>query len=255
MTAMHPLPSLKDQVSPEEWQTRVDLAAAYRLVAANGWDDLIFTHLSARVPGPQEHFLINPFGLLFADVTASNLVKVDCDGMILSPTTYPVNPAGFLIHSCLHHARPDVTSVMHTHTVAGIAVAAQEDGLLPISQMALTILNEVRYHDYEGIALNPDEQSRLVHDLGPRHILILRNHGLLVAGRSIAEAYLLLSLLEKACAIQLAAHNGSAPLLIQSPAMAALVHSQARNGFGSAAQIAWAGLKHRLDRTMPDYAE
>jgi ribulose-5-phosphate 4-epimerase/fuculose-1-phosphate aldolase len=241
-------PSIKDQVSAEEWAVRQDLACAYRLVAHYGWDDLIFTHLSAAVPGPDEHFLINPFGLMFEEVTASNLVKVDIHGTIILSDGYGINPAGYTIHSCIHEARKDVGSVMHTHTVAGVAVSAQKDGLLPISQTALGVFNDTRYHDYEGIALNPEEKPRLVADLGSSRTLILRNHGLLSCGKSVAEAFLALFFLEKACAIQLAAQGANADLIQQPQGMADLVQQQSMYGFDFAADMSWQGLKRKMQR-------
>src|SRR5678815_4340600 len=182
--------NVRERVSTEEWQTRVDLAAAYRLVALFGWDDLIFTHLSARVPGPENHFLINPFGMLFEEVTASSLVKLNLDGEIVMEGPYGINPAGFTIHSAVHAAREDAHCVMHTHTPYGVAVSAQKQGLLPISQQALFPLSSLGYHDYEGLALNEEEKPRLVADLGHRSYLILRNHGLLTVGRTVADAFL-----------------------------------------------------------------
>ncbi len=253
MTATAAAVSVKDQVSPEEWKTRLDLAAAYRMIARNGWDDLIFTHLSARVPGPDHHFLLNPFGLLFEEVTASNLVKIDLKGKVVMASPYMVNAAGFVIHSCIHEARPDVLSVMHTHTVAGIAVSAQKDGLLPLSQTAMTLSGEISYHDYEGLALEDAEKPRLVADLGDKRAMILRNHGLLAAGRSIGEAYLILAMLEKACAIQVAAQGRD--VILQPDSMGHRVHNQAVHGFGMAAAIVWDGLKRKLDREDPSYAQ
>jgi ribulose-5-phosphate 4-epimerase/fuculose-1-phosphate aldolase len=247
------VPSIKDQVSAEEWQTRQDLACAYRLVAHYGWDDLIFTHLSARVPGPEEHFLINPFGLMFEEITASSLVKIDLEGTIILPNGYGINPAGYTIHSCLHAGRHDVGSVMHTHTVAGVAVSAQTHGLLPISQTALTVFNDVAYHDYEGVALNPDEKPRLVADLGAKRSMILRNHGLLTCGKTVAEAFLALFFLEKACAIQLAAQSGGATLTHQPQPMADLVQQQSMYGFEFAAKVSWQGLMRKMERLDPSF--
>ena len=241
-------PSVREQVSEAEWQTRVDLACAYRLVAHHGWDDLIFTHLSARVPGPDEHFLINPMGLAFEEVTASSLVKVDLAGNIQMATPHFINPAGFVIHSTVHGARHDVGAVFHTHTVAGIAVSAQAQGLLPISQAVLHFHNRIAYHDYEGVALLDGERPRLVADLGDANVLILRNHGLLTAGRNVAEAYLLLFLLEKACAIQLAAQSGGAALTLQPKAMADLVEAQSMAAFSYGADMAFAAARRRMDR-------
>src|SRR5467141_2185277 len=182
--------TIRDQVSAEEWQVRVDLAAAYRLVAHYGWDDLIFTHISARVPGPEHHFLLNSYGMMFDEVTASSLVKVDLNGKILLETPYVINPAGFTIHSAVHAAREDALCVMHLHTDNGVAVSAQKNGLLPISQQSMFPLVSLAYHDYEGLALNEDEKPRLVADLGNKNYMILRNHGLLTVGRSVAEAFL-----------------------------------------------------------------
>jgi ribulose-5-phosphate 4-epimerase/fuculose-1-phosphate aldolase len=245
--------SLREQVSADEWQTRVDLACAYRLVAHYGWDDLIFTHLSARVPGPEEHFLINPFGLMFEEITASSLVKVDLEGKVLIPSPYPINPAGFTIHSCIHHARSDIGAVMHTHTVAGMAVSAQKAGLLPLSQTALGVYNGVAYHDYEGIALIEDEKARLVADLGTKNLMILRSHGLLTAARTVGETFLALYMLQKACETQLAAQSGGVELIYQSQSMADLVEQQATNSFGMAAHLAWQPLLRKMDRLDSSY--
>ena len=199
------IPSVKDRVSPEEWQTRVDLAVLYRLVAREGMTDLAATHISARVPGPDDHFLINPYGLMFEEVTASSLVKVDMDGNKVMDTDFPVNPAGFTIHSAVHMARPEIACVAHTHTVAGLALSCLEDGLLPMSQTSLMFYERIGYHDWEGIATDLDERERLVRDLGPHYACILRNHGLLACGRSIPHAWMELYHLEKACKSQLEA--------------------------------------------------
>ena len=198
MSTAKEMMSVRDRVSEDEWQTRVDLAACYRLIALYGWDDLVFTHISARVPGPDEHFLINAYGLMFEEMTASSLVKVDLDGKIVLETPHVINPAGFTIHSAVHAARPDVACVVHTHTKAGVAVSSQASGLLPLSQTSLFPLASLGYHDYEGVALNEDEKPRLVADLGDKAFLILRNHGLLTAGSSIADAFLYMYLLETA---------------------------------------------------------
>src|SRR6202451_1319422 len=175
--AAHTIESLEGKVSAEEWQLRVHLAATYRLVAMYGWDDMIFTHISARVPGPEHHFLINPYGLLFEEITASSLVKIDIDGRKVVDSPFPVNPAGFTIHSALHMNRDDAHCVIHLHTVDGVAVSAQADGRVPLDQHAIMVLGDVAYHDYEGIALDLDERERLVVDIGDKHIMILRNHG------------------------------------------------------------------------------
>ena len=199
--------------SSEEWQARVDLAAAYRLVADYGWDDLVFTHISARVPGPEHHFLINPYGMMFEEITASSLVKVDLDGNIGMDSDYNSNPAGFTIHSAVHAAREDAICVLHLHTNDGIAVSAQEEGLLPISQQALFVLASLGYHDYEGLALNDDEKPRLVADLGKKTFLILRNHGLLTVGQTVADAFLSMFLLQRARKIQILAQSGGGKLI------------------------------------------
>ncbi|HKE59028.1 MAG TPA: class II aldolase/adducin family protein, partial [Pyrinomonadaceae bacterium] len=194
---------VRDLVTAEEWKVRVDLAAAYRLVALYGWDDLVFTHISARVPGPEHHFLINPYGMMFEEITASSLVKVDLEGKIVMESEYQINPAGFTIHSAVHAAREDALCVVHLHTDCGIAVSAQENGLLPISQQSLFALASLAYHNYEGLALNDEEKPRLVQDLGNKTSLILRNHGLLTVGRTVADAFLSMFLLERACRIQI----------------------------------------------------
>ena len=242
-------------MSDEEWATRVDLAAFYRLVAHFGMDDLIYNHISARVPGPDEHFLLNPFGLLYEEVTASNLVKVDLDGNILEETDSRINPAGFVIHSCVHRERHDLLCVAHTHTTAGVGVSAQADGLLPISQTGLLYKDLIGYHDYEGLALNLDEQKRLLDDLGQdKQLLILRNHGLLACGRTIPEAFIMLFYLEQACRIQVAAQAGGS-LSLPSPEVQDLAHQQAMAGFGAGlGEMEFAALKRRLDRMGADYA-
>src|SRR6185295_5791132 len=201
-------PNVKRLVSTEEWQARVDLAAAYRLVALYGWDDLIFTHISARVPGGDHHFLLNPYGMMFDEVTASSLVKVDLNGKIVMPSPYAINPAGFTIHSAVHAAREDALCVMHLHTEHGIAVSAQKKGLLPISQQSMFVLASLGYHEYEGLALDEDEKPRLVNDLGNKTFLILRNHGLLTVGQTVPDAFLSMFLLERACRIQILAQSG-----------------------------------------------
>ena len=181
--------SLKGKVSDAEWQVRVNLAALYRLVAHMGWDDMIYTHISARIPGPEHHFLINPYGLFFEEITASSLVKIDLDGDIIQDTEYAINPAGFTIHSAVHAAREDAQFVMHLHSDQGVAVSAQTEGLLPISQHALVCIPQLSYHDYEGIALNLDERERLVADLGDKNMMLLRNHGTLAVGETAARCW------------------------------------------------------------------
>lgn len=248
-------PSLKDQVSPEEWQARVDLAAAYRLVALYGWDDLIFTHISARVPGPEHHFLINPYGMMFEEITASSLVKVDMNGQKVMPSPYEINPAGFTIHSAIHAAREDARCVMHTHSLNGVAVSAQKGGLLPISQQSSIVLSSLAYHDYEGIALREEEKPRLVADLGDRNFFMLRNHGLLTVGASAADAFLFMYLFEAACMIQVRAQAGGEliPVGEQVQADNRLMAQAVLRGMGGA--LAWPGLLRRLDRRNPGYAD
>jgi ribulose-5-phosphate 4-epimerase/fuculose-1-phosphate aldolase len=247
---------VREQVSAEEWQARVDLAAAYRLVALHGWDDLIFTHISARVPGPEHHFLLNPYGMMFEEVTASSLVKVDLDGKIVMESAYFINPAGFTIHSAVHAAREDALCVMHLHTDYGIAVGAQKDGLLPISQQSLFPLASLAYHDYEGVALNEDEKPRLVQDLGDKSNMILRNHGLLTVGHNAAEAFLYMYILERACRIQILAQSGHGELLQVPDRIVELTAKQmSAVTVGQGAQLTWPGLLRKLDRLDPSFRE
>jgi ribulose-5-phosphate 4-epimerase/fuculose-1-phosphate aldolase len=245
---------VRSQVSAEEWQVRVDLAACYRLVALHGWDDLVFTHLTARVPGSGHHFLINPYGMLFDEVTASSLVKVDLDGNKVMTSGYEINPAGFTIHSAVHAAREDAQCVIHLHTEAGVAVSAQKDGLLPLSQNALFPLASLAYHDYEGIALREDEEARLVRDLGERSFLILRNHGTLTVGRSIADAFLFMFVLERACRIQLLAQSsGQALIAVAMPILEGIAAQAQAVTRGLSGQLAWPGLLRKLDRIDSSY--
>jgi len=244
------------ETSEQEWQARVDLAAAYRLVAHYGWDDLIFTHLSARVPGPEHHFLINPYGMMFEEITASSLVKINLQGEIVTPSTYFINPAGFTIHSAVHAAREDALCVIHLHTDYGIAVSAQHDGLLPISQQSMFVLASLAYHEYEGLALNEDEKARLVADLGNKMNMILRNHGLLTVGKTAAEAFLSMYILERACRIQILAQSGASTLLPVSENILGKVAAQlSAVTVGQGAQLAWPGLLRKLDRIDPSYRE
>lgn len=248
--------SVRRLVSADEWQTRVDLAACYRLIAMYGWDDLVFTHVSARVPGPEEHFLINAYGLLFEEMTASSLVKVDLGGNVVMETPYSINPAGFTIHSAVHAARPDVKCVLHTHTRAGVAVSAQADGLLPISQQSLFPLASIGYHDYEGVALNAEEKPRLVADLGQNTNLVLRNHGLLTVGPSIPDAFLAMYILETACQTQLLAQSTGAELVQVDERILQGIMAQAEQvtkGLGG--QLAWPGLLRKLDRRDPSFRD
>jgi ribulose-5-phosphate 4-epimerase/fuculose-1-phosphate aldolase len=241
---------------PTEDSLRVDLAACYRLVAMFGWDDLVFTHISARVPGPDHRFLINPYGMLFEEITASSLILVDSLGNKLSPSPHLVNPAGFVIHSAVHAARPDVTCVLHTHTVAGIGVAAQAGGLLPLSQQATIALASLGYHDYEGVALNDDEKPRLQRDLGNHPALILRNHGLLTVGATIADAFLYMFNLQRACEIQIAAQSSGAELITVDARIVAGVRANlvaVTRGLGGA--LAWPALLRKLDRIDPSFRQ
>lgn len=245
---------IQKQVSAQEWQMRVDLAAAYRLVALYGWDDLIFTHISARVPDTDHHFLINPYGMMFEEITASSLVKVNLNAEKVMPSEYDVNPAGFTIHSAIHEAREDANCVLHLHTDAGVAVSAQRHGLLALSQNSLFPLASLSYHDYEGIALNPDEKQRLVGDLGSTNSMILRNHGTLTLGSSVANAFLSMFVLERACRIQIMAQSGNSDLVCVPQAIVDGISQQAAQvtkGLGGS--LAWPGLLRKLDRIDPSY--
>jgi len=257
-TALKPAPSVRERVSPEEWQARVDLAAAYRLVAMYGWDDLIFTHLSARVPGPGHHFLINPYNLMFEEMTASALVKIDLDGNQVDGDPAAVNKAGFVIHSAIHAARDDAHAVMHLHTPYGQAVSAMADGLLPHTQTAMIAGHDVAYHDYEGIATDLDERERLVQDMGTKNMMILRNHGTLAVGATVAECFLRLYFIERACEAQVhmlaAGRNG-----LNNPPQGVehKVEEQSSGpGMTMLAQgLAWPALLRKLDRHNPGYRD
>jgi ribulose-5-phosphate 4-epimerase/fuculose-1-phosphate aldolase len=250
--AMAPIVSLQDKVSPEEWQARVDLAALYRLVALNGWDDMIYTHISARIPGPEHHFLINPYGLFFGEMTASALVKVDLEGQILQQTEYFINPAGFTIHSAVHANREDAMFVMHLHTDQGVAVSSQKEGLLPLGQHSLIVLSSLAYHDYEGIALNHGERERLVADIGDKNCLLLRNHGTLTVGKTAADCWTNMFYLERACKQQVMALSGGRENVLIAPKEAQeTVLRQVAGGLGGA--LAWPGCLRRLDRESPGY--
>ena len=247
--------SLKDKVSEAEWQARVDLAALYRLVAVHGWDDMIFTHISARIPGPEHHFLINPYGRFFGEMTASDLVKVDLDGNVIDKTPYFINPAGFTIHSAVHAAREDAHYVMHLHTDQGVAVSTHSEGLLPLAQQALIVLPQLAYHDYEGIALNLDERERLVADLGDKKLMMLRNHGTLSVGSTAAECWMGMFFLERACKQQVMALSAGRHNIMMAPDHAqAEVRSQTGGGLGMIAGLAWGGCLRKLDRESPGYA-
>jgi ribulose-5-phosphate 4-epimerase/fuculose-1-phosphate aldolase len=242
--------------SADEHRLRADLAACYRLVALHGWDDLIFTHISARVQGPEHHFLMNPYGMMFHEITASSLVKVDLHGRKVAPSPYEINPAGFTIHSAIHAAREDAACVLHVHSVNGVAVSAQEAGLLPLSQHAMFVLGSLAYHDYEGVALEEDEKPRLVHDLGTRRNLILRNHGLLTVGRSVAEAFVAMYFLETACMIQVRAQAGGGRLrCIDEQVLEGGDRQWDTVTRGAGGGLAWPALLRKLDGRLPGYRD
>jgi ribulose-5-phosphate 4-epimerase/fuculose-1-phosphate aldolase len=249
---MH-ISSLQGKVSEEEWRLRVELAALYRLTAVYGWTDLVFTHISARIPGPEHCFLINPYGMLFDEITASSLVKVDQHCNKLQDTPFPVNPAGFVIHSCVHMGREDAQCVMHTHSRAGVAVSAQKEGVLPISQQSTLVLSSIAYHDYEGVALREDEQPRLQANLGDKTFLMLRNHGLLTVGDSIPNTFLSHYFFETTCQIQVSAQAGGTLNMIDPNIQGdtRVVVDTVLKGMGG--QIAWPALMRKLDRIDPSY--
>ena len=248
------IPSLQDRVSPEEWQTRVDLAACYRLVANFGWSDLIFTHITARVPGEEDRFLINPYGMMFDEITASSLVKIDLDGNKVEESPFPVNPAGFTIHSAIHAVRHDAQCVLHTHSVNGVAVSAQKEGVLPISQQSIFVLSSLAYHDYEGVALNAEEKPRLVADLGDKNFLMLRNHGLLTLGKTIADAFVNMYIFEATCMIQVRAQAGGGELVRVPQAIVDGAQQQAKTVTKSqGGMLAWPALLRRLERIDSSY--
>ncbi|WP_405870835.1 MULTISPECIES: class II aldolase/adducin family protein [unclassified Streptomyces] len=246
----------------EEVRLRRELAAVYRLVAHFRMTDLIFTHISVRLPGPEHHFLINPYGLLFEEITASNLVKIDLTGHPVEETRHPVNPAGFVIHSAIHAARPDARCVLHTHTRAGCAVAAQEEGLLPLNQISMEFYGRLGHHSYEGVALNLAEQERLVADLAGHPALLLRNHGLLTVGETPAQAFLRMYYLDKACEIQTTAMAGGAKLVLPDPEVCELTARQLAGEEhdsdlqdDKAYDLAWSALLRLVDRIAPDYKD
>jgi ribulose-5-phosphate 4-epimerase/fuculose-1-phosphate aldolase len=252
------LPSVRGKVSAEEWRLRCELAATYRLVALYGWDDMIFTHISVRVPSEdgEARFLLNPYGLFFEEITASSLIKVDTKGAAVHETPYFTNPAGFTIHSALHMSRDDAHCVLHTHSPHGVAVSAQQDGLKRLSQFAMIVHDDVAYHDYEGIATDLDERERLVRDMGAHGFLILRNHGLLTVGSNCAIAFLRMYFLEQACKAQILAQSDVKAPREEPPAMGAKVLQQGAPAFaaGLGDNLAWPGLLRRLDRLNPGYA-
>ena len=247
------VPSLQNQVSAEEWQIRVDLAACYRLVAEFGWSDLVFTHISARLP-QEGQFLINPYGMMFDEITASSLVRIDTDGNKLQDSPFPVNPAGFTIHSAVHGARHDAACVLHVHSPNGVAVSAQKEGVLPLSQQSIFILSSLGYHDYEGVALNDAERPRLMADLGMNRFLMLRNHGLLTVAKNIPDAFLQMYLFEAACTIQIRAQSGGGELVRIPDAIIAGARQQARDVTkAQGGMLAWPALLRRLERKDPSY--
>ncbi len=244
------IPSVQNKVSNEEWQTRIDLAACYRLVALYGWTDLVFTHITAKIPGVENQFLINPYGMLFDEITASSLVKIDLGGNKLdADNPFPVNPAGFTIHSAIHAARHDAKCVLHVHTANGVAVSAQKSGVLPISQQSIFVLASLAYHDYEGVALNADEKPRLVADLGEKNFYMLRNHGLLTVGETIPDTFLFMYLFETACAIQIRAQAGGGELTrIPQPIIDGAQKQAKLVTKGLGGSLAWPGLLRKLDK-------
>ena len=249
------IPSLKGKVSDEEWAIRVDLAAAYRLVAHYGWDDLIFTHLSARIPGPEHHFLLNPYQLMFEEVTASSLIKVDVHGNPVDPTPFITNPAGFTIHSAVHMARDDAQAVMHLHTPAGQAVAAHRDGLLPLTQTAMLVLGDLAFHDYEGVAVDHDERERIVADLGDKGAMLLRNHGTLAVGRNVGECFVKIYFLERAAQAQAMALAAGDKVNRPPQGAAEITGQQGAIGLSVAANLlAWPALLRKAYRLDPGFA-
>jgi len=249
------IPSLEGKVSDEEWAIRVDLACAYRMVAHYGWDDLIFTHLSARIPGEEHHFLLNPYNLMFEEVTASSLVKVDIQGNPVEPTPFITNPAGFIIHSAIHMAREDAHAVMHLHTPQGQAVAAHGEGLLPLTQTAMLIRSDVAFHDYEGVAVDMDERERLVADLGTKNAMILRNHGTLAVGKNVGECFIRLYYLERACQAQVMALSAGDSVSHPPQGSPEVTAQQGAIGLPLAANLlAWPALKRKAYRLDPGFA-
>ena len=245
-------------ISEAEWKVRIDLAAFYRLSALYGWDDFIYTHISARVPGPEHHFLINPYGFLFDEITASSLVKVDLDGKQVLKSPYPINPAGFVIHSAVHAAREDAQCVLHVHSANGVAVSARKEGLLPISQQSIFVMSNLGYHDYEGVALLEDEKPRLVRDLGSNTYLMLRNHGLLTVGSSVADAWVAMYIFESACNIQVRAMGAGGAnvdnlLMIPQNILDGGMRQLKEATRGQGAALVWPGLLRKLDKVDPSY--
>jgi len=250
--------TLKSSISEAEWQMRKDLAACFRLVDLYGWSDLLATHLSARVPNADDQFLINPFGLMFDEMTASSMIKVDEDGNQLSESEYDINPAGFVIHSAVHMARPEVACVIHTHTQAGVGVATQKDGLLPLTQQSLAVLATTCYHEYEGIAFDLSERERLANDLGNNNVLFLKNHGLLTVGNTVGEAFMWMYRAERACRFQLAFQQAGVEATLISDEMQQVTmdrnqKANSKEGYRPIGQKEWPALLRKLDRENPGY--
>jgi ribulose-5-phosphate 4-epimerase/fuculose-1-phosphate aldolase len=244
------------RMADAEWRTRVDLAACYRLVDLFGWSDLINTRITARVPGPHDHFLINRFGMLYDEITASSLVKIDAAGNKVEPSGDEINSGGFALPSTIHMARPDINCVIHTHTVAGCAVSMQKDGLLPLNQHALQVIGDIAYHDYEGTGRSNDERQRFLADFGDKHIMVLRNHGLFIIGRTIAEAFIATYRMERACAMQLAFQQSGAPFYPLSEAVVAAGYARSKAGAARGHdpnKYDWPALLRKLDRIDPSY--
>lgn len=249
------------EMDPREWELRVQLAAAYRIIDHMGWSELIWTHTTVRVPGPEHHFLINQYGLRFDEVCASNLVKVDLHGNIIGDQSQEINPAGFVIHSAIHMARPDAQCVMHTHTLAGMAVAALEEGLLPISMYALGYYDRVAYHDFEGPSLDLEERQRLSANLGDKNVLVLRTHGLLTCGQTVAQAFVRMFRLERACQVQLAAKATGGRLIVPPREVCELsaersddfLATEGSKGYSRVANPEFDALMRLMDRKDPSY--
>jgi ribulose-5-phosphate 4-epimerase/fuculose-1-phosphate aldolase len=252
--------STETAITEAEYATRIDLAAAFRLVDLYGWSDMLATHLSARIPGPNEHFLINPVGMMFEEMTASCLVKVDIDGNILSESEFGINPAGYTIHSAVHMGRKDAGCVMHTHTAAGLGVATQKSGLLPLTQMALAVIAQTGYHDYEGPAFDLGERDRLIKDLASNNVLILRNHGLLTVGKTVAEAFVWLFRAERACRFQLSFQQAGVspqeiPKAVQDVSIERSKKAISASGHRPIGEFEWPALIRKLNRENPGYAD
>jgi ribulose-5-phosphate 4-epimerase/fuculose-1-phosphate aldolase len=249
------IPSLEGKVSEEEWKLRIDLAAAYRLIAHYGWDDLIFTHMSVRIPGPEHHFLLNPYNLMFEEVTASSLVKVDMQGNPVDPTPFITNPAGFTIHSAVHMSREDANAVIHLHTPHGQAVAAHGEGLLPLTQTAMLVRGDLAFHDYEGVATDHDERERIVADLGTKNAMLLRNHGTLAVGSTVGEAFIRIYFLERACQAQIMALSAGEAINHPPQGTPEIAAEQGAQGLKLAAQfLAWPALLRKAYRLDPNFA-